>query len=63
MRIHDTAADRKLAHLGLRLTEPEAMELRDALTGLINDPAERHEHISAANFQVDLTVWIDRENP
>jgi hypothetical protein len=62
MRIHDTAADRDLAHVGLRLTEPEALELRDSLTALISDPVQRHEHVSDANFEVELTVWIDREN-
>lgn len=60
MRIDDVNANRQLAHVGLGLTEAEATELRDTLELLLTDPAERHEHVSSADYQAELTVWIQR---
>lgn len=60
MQIDDTKNERQLDHLGLGLTETEARELRDALDALLGDPGERHEHVSSADYQVELTVWLDR---
>lgn len=61
MRIDDTANGRELQHVGLGLTEAEARELRDTLEILFQDPAERHEHVSSADFQRELTVWLLRD--
>jgi hypothetical protein len=61
MRIDDTANSRELQHVGLGLTEGEARELRDTLETLLRDPAERHEHVSSADFQRELTVWLLRD--
>ena len=60
MRIDDVNGRRPLAHVGLGLTEAEASELRDALDLLLGDSGERHEHVSSADYQVELTVWIQR---
>ena len=44
----------------LQLTEAEARELRDSLTHLLTDPpGERHEHVASADFQVEVTVWLE----
>ena len=60
MRIDDTANDRELSHVGLRLTEAEARELRDTLETLLSDPGERHEHVASADFKIELTISLDR---
>ncbi len=60
MRIDDVNGSRQLAHVGLGLTEAEANELRDTLDLLLRDPGERHEHVSGADYQAELTVWIQR---
>jgi hypothetical protein len=60
MRIDDVNGSRQLAHVGLGLTESEANELRDTLDLLLSDPAERHEHVSSADYQTELTIWIQR---
>jgi hypothetical protein len=61
MQIDDTQNNRTLRHVGLGLTENEARELRDTLDTLLGDPGERHEHVSAADFQSELTIWLVRE--
>ena len=63
MKINDTANRRELNHLGLGLglTEAEARELRDALTTLLKDSGERHEHVSSSDRQRQLTVWLVRD--
>jgi hypothetical protein len=35
----------------------EARELRDTLDTLLDDPGERHEHVSSSDAQRELTVW------
>jgi ATP-dependent DNA ligase len=59
VRIEEVPAGRRLAHVGLGLTEAEAAELRDTLDTLLGDRAGRHEHVSSADFQTGLTVWIE----
>lgn len=44
----------------LRLTEAEAREMRDSIESLLADPASRHEHVSSADFQVQVTLWLER---
>jgi len=61
MRIDDVVNQRDLRHVGLGLTESEAVELRDALDTLLDDPEPRHEHVSSADYERELTVWIVRE--
>lgn len=61
MRIDDVVNQRDLRHVGLGLTESEAIELRDALDTLLSDPAPRHEHVSSGDYGRELTVWIVRE--
>ena len=61
MKIDDTANRRQLNHLRLGLTEAEARELRDALTTLLKDSGERHEHVSSSDRQRQLTVWLVRD--
>jgi hypothetical protein len=63
MRIDDVNGGRQLAHVGLGLAESEASELRDTLDLLLSDTAERHEHVSSADFQTEVTIWIQRESP
>jgi len=56
MKIDDTRNERELSHVGLGLTEMEARELRDTLDTLLDDPGERHEHVSSSDAQRELTV-------
>jgi hypothetical protein len=59
MEIDDTVGGRKLRHVGLRLTEAEARELRDSLESLLSDPSpNRHEHVSSSDFQSEITVSL-----
>jgi len=59
MEIDDTIGSRKLRHVGLRLTEAEARELRDSLESLLSDPSpNRHEHVSSSDFQSEITVSL-----
>jgi hypothetical protein len=60
MRIDDINGNTHLTHVGLGLTEAEARELRDTLDILLNDPEDRHEHVSSADYQTELTLWIQR---
>lgn len=46
--------------VGLELTEAEARETRDKLQILLADPGSRHEHVASADFQVEVTLWLDR---
>jgi hypothetical protein len=45
--------------LGLCLTRAEARELRDDLDALLRGDQDRHVHLFSADFQTDLTIWID----
>ena len=58
MRIDDPQSTKSLSGVGLGLTLSEAHELRDSLDDLLTSPPGRHEHISSADYQVELTVWI-----
>lgn len=49
---------RPLTSVGLGLTLAEARELRDALQSLIAKPAATHEHVSSADYQTEITVFI-----
>ncbi len=60
MIISDADSETRLSGLWLGLTEAEARELRDTLTTLLNDPKRRHEHVSSADYQTEMTVWIER---
>jgi hypothetical protein len=60
VQIDDVNGERRLTHVGLGLTEAEATELRDALDDLLNDAQRGHEHVSASDYQSQLTVWIVR---
>jgi hypothetical protein len=60
--IDDVNERRRLPHVGLGLTEDEARELRDTLVTLLEDRGERHEHVSSADYQTELTVWIERNS-
>ena len=57
MRIE--VGDQVVTNAGLFLTAHEASELRDALdallSGHIDDPSW-HEHVSSADFQVELSI-------
>lgn len=66
MVIDDFGGRRKLVNVGLGLTRDEALELRDTLDTLLADPDPdpdpdpvRHEHVSSADYQTELTVWIE----
>ena len=50
----------RLAHVGLGLREDEARELREDLDLLVSDSGLSHEHVSSADYQVEMTVWLDR---
>jgi hypothetical protein len=60
MVIDDFGGQRRLVNVGLGLTRDEALELRDTLDTLLADPdPARHEHVSSADYQTELTVWIE----
>jgi hypothetical protein len=61
MRIYDLKSKTPLSSVGLGLTASEARELRDSLDGLLGSPAGRHEHVSSADYQTELAVWIVEE--
>jgi hypothetical protein len=61
MQIDNLDDQRGLRHVGLGLTEAEAAELRDALDTLLGDHEPRHEHVSSAGYERELTIWIVRE--
>lgn len=66
MRIEDADTGRLIATAGLELTVDEASELVDSLTALLASPPGRHEHVSSADYQTELTVWLtgaDRPAP
>lgn len=64
MRIDDLKSKRPLTSVGLGLTVSEARELRDSLDDLLGSPVGRHEHVSSADYQTELAVWIVEElNP
>lgn len=58
MLIDDTSGGRRLSHVGLGLTRAEAEELRDVLDVLLGEEPGRHEHVSSADYQRELTLWI-----
>ncbi len=59
MRIDDVNEGRQLAHVGLQLTVAEARELRDSLDLLLGEGGvARHEHVSSADYQTEVTVWL-----
>lgn len=59
MRIDDPAASKPLSAVGLGLTHAEAKELRDAVDVLLASPPGRHEHVSASDYQTEITVWLE----
>lgn len=59
MRIQDLESKQPLHLLGLCLTRAEAQELRDDLDALLSGDEGRHEHVPSADYQTELTVWID----
>jgi hypothetical protein len=63
MQIDDLRSSTSLSSVGLGLTTLEARELRDSLDELLASPAGRHEHISSADYQTEVTVWIIEEDP
>lgn len=56
--IDDTFGSRRLSHVGLGLTRAEAEELKDVLEILLREDPGRHEHVSSADYQHELTLWI-----
>lgn len=61
MRIEDVEESRLLQHVGLQLTRTEITELRDSLALLLAGPPERYEHVSSADYQTEITVWLEPE--
>jgi len=62
MRIDDVDENRQLRHVGLRLTVAEAKELRDSLGLLLSGAFDRHEHVSSADYQTEITVWLESDD-
>lgn len=58
MRIKDLEAKKQVNLIELCLTRAEAQELRDDLDTLLADAGNRHEHVSSADYETELTVWI-----
>ncbi len=62
MQIDDVQRKTQLSHVGLGLSKAEATELRDTLEMLLSGHPERHEHISSADYQTGLTVWLQSDD-
>lgn len=62
MHIEDVSSKTQLAHAGIGLTKGEALELSNALDLLLQDAAKRHEHVSSADYQTELTVWLQADD-
>ena len=62
MRIEDPDSNTVLKRIDVCLEESEAKELRDKLEILLRD-SERgkraHEHVSSADYKVEMTVWLN----
>lgn len=58
MQIKDLETKRHVNLIELCLTRAEAQELRDDLDTLLTEGGDRHEHVSSADYQTELTVWI-----
>lgn len=63
MKIENPKTKELLNSVGLGLTLSEARELRDSLEALLEDAKSRHEHVSSADQQQEITVWIDEHEP
>ncbi len=53
----DTGAS--LHSVGIALTRSEAKELRSSLDDILGSEAGRHEHVSSADYQTEVTVWLE----
>ena len=58
MRILDEDNDKALSRITLYLTKAEAVELRDSLNLLLENPHGRHEHVSSSDYRKELTACI-----
>lgn len=60
MRLDDYNHDepQPLQSVGLGLTFDEARELHDALHSLLDQPEGNHVHVSSADYQTEITVFI-----
>jgi hypothetical protein len=59
MRIQDFEASKPLSVVGVALTPEEAVELCAAVQALLDGKPGRHEHVSAADYQTEITVWLE----
>lgn len=55
---YDHEEPRALHSVGLGLTFDEARELHDALHSVLDDPEGNHVHVSSADYQTEVTVFI-----
>ena len=63
MRILDDEADKKLDSIGIFLTREEAIQLRAYLNQLLDNPKLQHAHLSANDYQKEVTVCLyDEKN-
>lgn len=60
MQIKDLETNKQLHVIGLGLTPAEARELQGDLERLLTDGGD-HLHVSSADYQTELTVWISDE--
>lgn len=62
MHILDQNSDKSLINITLYLTHSEAIELRDSLNDLLENPLNNHAHISNESYQKEITVCIYDKN-
>lgn len=63
MRLLDEDTDKKINHVSVFLTRNEGMNLRNALTDLLDHPENHHDHVSSEDYQKEITIAIyDQEN-
>jgi hypothetical protein len=62
MRIENVNSGEQLTSVGLQLTRSEASELIDSLQAVLGGGVDRHEHVTSADYQKEITVWIQEDD-
>ena len=58
MQLTNLITKDQLRSVGIGLTEAEAHELIGSLEDILAGNPDRHEHISSADYQTEITVWL-----
>jgi hypothetical protein len=61
LRILDEDSDKRIDNVCIFLTKDEAVELRDDLNQLLDNPKLHHTHLSNADYQKEITICLYNE--